>query len=485
MEVFLDKTRSMDILAISRDDPVVLSNVAVEPGIYKELRLILSDDSIIQVDGEVFDIKIPSGEQSGLKLKGPFEIPRGKLFRLTIDFVASESVIYNKGQGYMLKPVLRISDTSEITGIFRGNLEFSNSLGPCETLLELRANGTARLRIASYPKYTLYADYKYNSSTKTVALTNTELSAPGLNRRQLKQVIKEIPDTIALPIKQWSLDSIIIIDTGGLTCNLYRVDEFNFSPGLTFTEFTLNIDYPDNSKIGKKAVVEIHFIDSGMPSLISLNEFDGNRIIENVEILNSYIQGSSTRIAIISYIFDDENDFNINADISGILDVFMNGSRFLESSNNPWQREKHIFNLQRDGSQTFTVNFPTRLNIELDHTNYPTVLRWDPYPDADNGYVAVIMANNKNNSFHPVDNIGNTLWQVVFHGYTPNNEIKIYSDGVRFIDGYGSDGIIFSPSVNHGDILRAEVFVLDSSGILDTNKYEGALFMDSLNYLYK
>lgn len=78
----LDEERSMDILAISRADPVVLSNVSVEPGTYKELRLVLIDNSTIQVDGQVFPIKVPSGSQSGLKLKGPFVIPAGKLFQL-------------------------------------------------------------------------------------------------------------------------------------------------------------------------------------------------------------------------------------------------------------------------------------------------------------------------------------------------------------------------------------------------------------------
>jgi len=117
----LEEERSMDILAISRNDPVVLSDVSVEPGDYSELRLVLKDDSTIVVDGETHPIKIPSGSQSGLKLKGPFVIPKGKLFRLTIDFVANESVHWNNGQGYMLKPVLRISSTAERTSTYNCN----------------------------------------------------------------------------------------------------------------------------------------------------------------------------------------------------------------------------------------------------------------------------------------------------------------------------------------------------------------------------
>jgi hypothetical protein len=95
----LREERKLELLGILRSNPVVLSDVSVEPGTYKELRLVLKDDSTIKVDGEVFPIKIPSGSQSGLKLKGPFVIPNGKLFRLIIDFVAKESVHWNKGQG--------------------------------------------------------------------------------------------------------------------------------------------------------------------------------------------------------------------------------------------------------------------------------------------------------------------------------------------------------------------------------------------------
>jgi hypothetical protein len=40
--------RQLELLSISRSDPVVLSDVPVEPGTYKELRLVLDDSSTIQ-----------------------------------------------------------------------------------------------------------------------------------------------------------------------------------------------------------------------------------------------------------------------------------------------------------------------------------------------------------------------------------------------------------------------------------------------------
>ena len=96
----MDTPASMDILQIDANNPVILSTVGVQPGTYEQLRLILSAENTIVVDGEEFPIIIPSGEQTGVKLDGPFNIPKGKLFKLILDFVAKESVIYNKGQGY-------------------------------------------------------------------------------------------------------------------------------------------------------------------------------------------------------------------------------------------------------------------------------------------------------------------------------------------------------------------------------------------------
>jgi hypothetical protein len=476
----LDEKRSMDILAVSRNDPVVLSNVSVEPGTYKELRLILEDNSTIQVDGETFPIKIPSGSQSGLKLKGPFEIPKGKLFRLTIDFIANESVHYNKGQGYMLKPVLQISSTAEITGIFRGYLSISNSIGVCETIVQLNSDNSARLKISNYPNYTLYADYNYNSSKKEIRMTNTSLSAPGLKKRELKEVMKRMPSTIILPVKQWSLDSIIAIDTGGLVCDMYRVDEFNFSLGTSFTEFTLNIEYPDASKSGKDVITEIMFIDTGMPPITLINEFEGNRITENVHVLNSYIKGSSTRIQITSYLFDDPSNMNIDTGYYASMPaILMVDSVFSESSENPWQKAS-VFTLVRDSNnQIFTVTFPKKLNIRIEHNNFTNnnpVVSWDSYVGANNGYFVLVLVEDKE-IIPPVS--GDNFFAIAYHEYTKETKVTVRSNRVKFTP-VNSPLNQIPPSIITGDIIRIEVFVLDSTGSLNTRTRQGALLFDTL-----
>ncbi len=475
----LDEERTMDILGVSRSDPVILSDVSVEPGSYKELRLVLKDENTITVNGETHPIKIPSGGQSGLKLKGPFAIPKGKLFTLMIELNTDRSVHWNQGQGYMLKPVLNIANGADVLGIFRGNLTLSDDLGANETLLELYADNTARLRIDAYPNYTLHVDYDYNSLTKDLNLTNLDLDAPGLGRRALRQVMKKMPSSISFPIKEWSLDNIIAIDTSGVKCNLYRVDEFNFSDGVTFTEFTLNIDYPDSSKNGKDVVTEIHFIDTGMPPITLLSTFTGSRITENVFVKNNLIQGSSTRIHIISYLFDSIDDLNTEPGVfgGGVVLFMMTGSVFSESTNNNWQPEKHIFTLVRDNQQTFDISFKDRLNIQMEHHNFlenNPVLRWEHYPDAKNGYVVFIAAykNAKNNS-------DESQSQILYYIYTETNSITVPEDNVRFIEYENSEGESLPPNLTKGDFLTAEIYVLDGSGKLDSTNYKGVLYRES------
>ncbi|MDR2964421.1 MAG: DUF4382 domain-containing protein [Treponema sp.] len=480
--VILDEDRNFDILGVSRSDPVILSSVSIEPGIYHELRLVLHDENTITVNGEMHPIKIPSGEQSGLKLKGPFIIPNGKLFSLMIGLDTSKSISWNQGQGYRLQPVLEITNTSEIIGIFRGYLSISSDLGANETLVQLFANNSARLRIDDYPNYTLWANYSYNSVRKELRLTNLSLDAPGLGRRELNHVMKKIPSEIVMPVKQWSLDSIIAVDYSGIVCNLYRVDEFNFSNGITFTEFILNIDYSDGSKSGKEVITEVHFIDSGAPPITLFSKFAGSRITEKILVKNNHIQGSSTRMQVISYLFENANDYNTEPGVfgGGFVPFIMSGSYFSETTNNPWQPENHIFTLRRDNdNQEFTVNFTKRMNIYLEHenfsNNYP-VVRWDSYPNA-HDYAVIVLVNS---CYSKQISNDNNNWSIAYKKLTKDTSFMIFSELISFTPIY-SGQLIYAPRIQNGDIIRIEVYALDGSGVLNTDNKAGALFMDSIN----
>ena len=77
---------------------------------------------IIEEGGQEFELKVPSGQQTGLKLNEPIEIDADGNANYTIDFDVRKSIV-ERGNGsnrYLLKPVLRLvkdDETGNITGI--------------------------------------------------------------------------------------------------------------------------------------------------------------------------------------------------------------------------------------------------------------------------------------------------------------------------------------------------------------------------------
>ena len=256
----ITEEKEMNILEISKSNPVVLSDVSVPSGDYEQLRLVIKNNATIVVDDVSYDIKIPSGEQSGVKLDGNFSI-RGKFIRLDLDFIPEESVIYNKGQGYILKPVIKISDIEDrdIIGIFRGNIDYGSGITDAEAVVEIGRNDF-RLKTSDNADYVLNGGYNYNYVSKTLFLENIDIEGPGIDFWTKPFVKKNIPSSITIPIKQWSLNEVITIAQGGVENKLYQVTNFDFSDSVTFTDMTIDVIYPDNSKNGKPVILELKFM---------------------------------------------------------------------------------------------------------------------------------------------------------------------------------------------------------------------------------
>ncbi len=93
-------TSSPDILVASGDMP---------SGEINEIRLVLYDNNTIVVDGKVQDLKTPSAQSSGWKVKlteNPELVP-GVTYTLLLDFDAAKSIVATGNGKYILKPVVR------------------------------------------------------------------------------------------------------------------------------------------------------------------------------------------------------------------------------------------------------------------------------------------------------------------------------------------------------------------------------------------
>lgn len=74
--------------------------------VVKEIRLIVGANNTIKVNGQIFPLTIPSGEEAGLKIKVNKKL-QATLETILIDFDAALS-IKEETDGYKLKPVIKL-----------------------------------------------------------------------------------------------------------------------------------------------------------------------------------------------------------------------------------------------------------------------------------------------------------------------------------------------------------------------------------------
>ena len=84
---------------------------------YSQLRFIVSDDAeLVMNDGTVYDLRVPSGPQTGIKLNlPPIEVDEeNETVEVTVDFDVEESFVVigpeNDPNRFQFKPVLKIAD---------------------------------------------------------------------------------------------------------------------------------------------------------------------------------------------------------------------------------------------------------------------------------------------------------------------------------------------------------------------------------------
>ncbi len=95
-----------DLLKFQNGVDTLLATGTVQTGTVKEIRLILGSNNTVVVNGATFPLTIPSGSESGLKIKVSKKL-NATLETLIIDFDAALS-IKQEANGYKLRPVLKI-----------------------------------------------------------------------------------------------------------------------------------------------------------------------------------------------------------------------------------------------------------------------------------------------------------------------------------------------------------------------------------------
>lgn len=123
--------QAVNVLDYVNGKSALLVNTDFAPGDLKEIRLILGPNSyVLGTDGQRYDLKTPSGQTSGVKLKlEKATLRQRETFQLLLDFDVARSIVERGGwkagndqkERYLLKPVIRVV-AQDLKGGLRGTV---------------------------------------------------------------------------------------------------------------------------------------------------------------------------------------------------------------------------------------------------------------------------------------------------------------------------------------------------------------------------
>jgi len=105
-----NQTQTVNLLDWSNGKALLLGQAEVQVGTYTQIRLKIASAEVVW-KGVRFNLTVPSGSTSGLKLNVKFEVAAGSTYDIVLDFDAERSVVTTgprlNPNGFKLKPVIR------------------------------------------------------------------------------------------------------------------------------------------------------------------------------------------------------------------------------------------------------------------------------------------------------------------------------------------------------------------------------------------
>lgn len=110
-----------DLLELTGGVTALLGEGYFPAGQLSQIRLILGEDNSVLLEGETeeadptsHELKIPSAQQSGLKLNVHYDLEAGVTYNFILDFNVEKSVVaLPNDKGFILKPVIRTTTVAE------------------------------------------------------------------------------------------------------------------------------------------------------------------------------------------------------------------------------------------------------------------------------------------------------------------------------------------------------------------------------------
>lgn len=139
VDITYNQPKQLDLLALTGGvAEVLVENQLLPAGQVEWIRLKVNasqggdpaDDSYIVINGTPYELRIPSGDQTGLKLNRPVTIEDGGVASFTIDFDLRKSVHERSGDIYNLRPTLRLVD-NHTDGALAGTVDLATITANC------------------------------------------------------------------------------------------------------------------------------------------------------------------------------------------------------------------------------------------------------------------------------------------------------------------------------------------------------------------
>lgn len=118
---------NVDLTELVAGNDLLLVDQIIPSGMLKQIRLVLSDNNTLVIEGDADEVgepihlDTPSALQSGLKLNLNEELEPGFSYTFILDWIVSESVVEAGASGiYNLKPVIKVNaevNSGSISGI--------------------------------------------------------------------------------------------------------------------------------------------------------------------------------------------------------------------------------------------------------------------------------------------------------------------------------------------------------------------------------
>jgi hypothetical protein len=120
--------QTFNLLELQGGVTATLLDADLEAGKYGQIRLLVSSASVTLTDDRVFDLEVPSGDTSGIKIvpKPHIVVEGGLTTDLILDFDVSQSFVPTPGgnpnsaseiEGFHFKPVIRVANASTVGSI--------------------------------------------------------------------------------------------------------------------------------------------------------------------------------------------------------------------------------------------------------------------------------------------------------------------------------------------------------------------------------